>query len=126
VSGETFRMLLPIEGLDGSGCLRGAPGERAFAKAEKRFKGLAGRLATPIRRQGPPRWLAECRANLAEARSPGALAREAEAFALRLFPPGRPGMEQRRTAPLTSHPRFTPCVQSIRLTSMVLVLPAGR
>ncbi|MBW0181767.1 MAG: valine--tRNA ligase [Vulcanococcus sp.] len=74
VSGE-LQVLLPIEGLVDLEALR-ARLEKDIAKAEKEIKGLAGRLANPnFADKAPPEVVAECKANLADAKAQAELAR---------------------------------------------------
>ncbi|MCP9930743.1 valine--tRNA ligase [Cyanobium sp. AMD-g] len=75
VSGE-LQVLLPLEGLVDLDALR-ARLEKDIAKATKEISGLAGRLANPnFAGKAPPEVVAECKANLAEAESQAALARQ--------------------------------------------------
>ena len=74
VSGE-LQVLLPLEGLVDLDALRGRL-EKDIAKAEKEIAGLSGRLANPkFAGKAPPEVVAECQANLAEARAQAELAR---------------------------------------------------
>ncbi|WP_371734005.1 valine--tRNA ligase [Synechococcus sp. CCY 9618] len=75
VSGE-LQVLLPLEGLVDLDALR-ARLEKDIAKATKEIQGLGGRLANPnFASKAPPEVVAECRANLAEAETQAALARQ--------------------------------------------------
>ena len=74
VSGE-LQVLLPLEGLVDLDALQGRL-EKDIAKAEKEIAGLSGRLANPkFAGKAPPEVVAECQANLAEARAQAELAR---------------------------------------------------
>jgi valyl-tRNA synthetase len=74
VSGE-LQVLLPLEGLVDLDALRGRL-EKDIAKAEKEIAGLSGRLANPnFAGKAPAEVVAECQANLAEARAQAELAR---------------------------------------------------
>ncbi|MFM7267579.1 MAG: valine--tRNA ligase [Cyanobium sp.] len=74
VSGE-LQVLLPIEGLVDLDALRGRL-EKDIAKADKEIAGLSGRLANPnFAGKAPPEVVAECKANLAEAKAQADLAR---------------------------------------------------
>ncbi|MEB3332229.1 MAG: valine--tRNA ligase [Synechococcaceae cyanobacterium] len=75
VCGE-LQVLLPIEGLVDLDALRGRL-EKDLAKAEKEIAGLTGRLANPnFADKAPAAVVAECRADLAEAKAQAELAQQ--------------------------------------------------